>query len=231
MSWGAGAAPPSLESACLDEGVSFRDRPTPRRRTWPGVREDLETLPKGLGLNASSVWFLIFHPKFWEHSTCHEMVVVAELITLLRAGHGIKEWCAVPLRRPRPSYSSPIRVFVLSFAFLLSSSGACLRQEAVSSVVVRGRPPSSRTRCWERHLRPRLPKRRRPGLPCQTRTPSPAARRRLLFYSVPSCEPPKQSLLFCRFILLPRFFTEMFPLRTSATVWNIFHPPTPPPST
>lgn len=171
MSWGAGAAPASLESACLDEGVSFRDRPTPRRRTWPGVREDLETLPKGLGLNASSVWFLIFHPKFWEHSTCHEMVVVAEPVTLLRAGHGIKEWRAVLLlRRPRPSYSSPIRVFVLSFAFLLSSSGACLRQEAVSSVVVRGRPPSSRTRCWERHLRPRLPKRRRPGLPRQTRT-------------------------------------------------------------
>lgn len=170
MSWGAGAAPASLESACLDEGVSFRDRPTPRRRTWPGVREDLETLPKGLGLNASSVWFLIFHPKFWEHSTCHEMVVVAEPVTLLRAGHGIKEWCAVLLRRPRPSYSSPIRVFVLSFAFLLSSSGACLRQEAVSSLVVRGRPPSSRTRCWERHLRPRLPKRRRPGLPRQTRT-------------------------------------------------------------
>lgn len=102
MSWGAGAAPPSLESACLDEGVSFRDRPTPRRRTWPGVREDLETLPKGLGLNASSVWFLIFHPKLWEHSTCHEMVVVAEPVTPLRAGHGIKEWCAVPLRRPRP---------------------------------------------------------------------------------------------------------------------------------
>lgn len=171
MSWGAGAAPPSLESACLDEGVSFQDRPTPRRRTWPGVREDLETLPKGLGLNASSAWFLIFHPKLWEHSTCHEMVVVAEPVTPLRAGHGIKEWCAVLLlRRPRPSYSSPIRVFVLSFAFLLSSSGACLRQEAVSSVVVRGRPPSRRTRCWERHLRPRLPKRRRPGLPRQTRT-------------------------------------------------------------
>lgn len=103
MSWGAGAAPASLESACLDEGVSFRDRPTPRRRTWPGVREDLETLPKGLGLNASSVWFLIFHPKFWEHSTCHEMVVVAEPVTPLRAGHGIKEWRAVLGPPPMPA--------------------------------------------------------------------------------------------------------------------------------